>query len=168
MTPSTVSAKDIVIVPATVPAWMETEGAVVEFAGMVKSNVRPPVANWIAGSSTPVPLGVKVRVNTPVIATGYPLCNWRLMLGCWPDEVVAGALRVALSGGAVTVKLWGRLTCTGDELDTVMFSVPNVRRSAAGMLAVNEVELTNVVGSAVPLTWITEPLVKPLPETEIG
>ena len=53
-TPPVVRARVTVMVPATVPVCSATAGVVVVPAGTVKFNVRPPVENWTAGSSTPL------------------------------------------------------------------------------------------------------------------
>ena len=61
-----------VAVPAIVPVCNCTAGVAIEFAGMLKSIVRPPVANSTVGSSfTPAEAtGVNVRVSAPASGNG--------------------------------------------------------------------------------------------------
>ena len=59
------------MVPATVPVCRATCGVVVDAAGIVNVSVRPPVENWIAGSSKPLDsLDANVRVSVPVKVEG--------------------------------------------------------------------------------------------------
>src|SRR5215831_13546116 len=60
------------IVPETVPVWrpmsLAVKTAAVERAGTVKVTVRPPVENWMAGSSIGLAeLGWNVSVTWPVM-----------------------------------------------------------------------------------------------------
>ncbi len=61
--------------PAMLPVCNANCGAAkvacVELAAMVKSAERPPVENWIEGSSTGfAPAGANARFSRPVMATG--------------------------------------------------------------------------------------------------
>jgi hypothetical protein len=54
------------------------------FAGTVKFALRPPVANWTAGSSLGTSaVGVKVKTSWPVKGTAVGAVKSTPTLGCW-------------------------------------------------------------------------------------
>src|SRR5215469_16291951 len=84
------------MVPETVPAWNctcfdEPNTASVVFAGMVKLIVRPPLANWMFGSS-PKEFDANDNVSLPVRSIGYGCASESPTEGCCSAVAVAGTL----------------------------------------------------------------------------
>lgn len=101
----------MVIVPATVPVCTPMLAVeAVEPALMVTLAVRPPVENWMFGSSAP-DIGVKVSVRFIVTSTGYDTVNVTGVVDC-----VAG---FAVGGNPVKT----RAGATGNTADRVTVSL---------------------------------------------
>jgi hypothetical protein len=82
-----------------------------------------------------------------------------------PNVAVLGeAVRVSVGTGLLMVTVWtDEVPPPGVALTTVTDALPAVATSEAGTVAVNEAALTNVVASAVPFQFTTEPPTKLVP-----
>src|ERR1700722_20104224 len=90
----------MVIVPATVPVCTPMFALeVVDPALIVSDAVRPPVENWMFGSSAPE-TGAKVSVRFTVTSTGYAAPNVTEAVDCVPGFAVAGKPVIVKAGAA--------------------------------------------------------------------
>lgn len=131
-------------------------------AGTVNVWVRPPLANWIEGSSTPS-TPTKLSVNVPVSGTGYAEFSVKLSVGCSAGAAVDGPLKLAAGVGA-----WICSVIAFEVVDwlgsvTVIFSNCTVCSRFGGTVAVTSVAETYAVATAVPFTCTTLFGRKPVP-----
>ncbi len=163
-TPADVTASVTVAVPAMVPVCNCTAGVAVEFAGMLKPMVRPPVANCTVGSSaTPAEaIGANVRVSAPASGNGYGFVRVNVSAGCSPEVAVEGPDRTNC-GAAATVNVAAAVTVSLAESATVIKPVPAEAKKLAGRVAVRLVVLTSVEGIAVPFNRTVSVLAKLVP-----
>jgi hypothetical protein len=108
--------------------------------------------------------GVPFQLTTELLTKFVPVSV--IPVATAPTVAELGAMDVSAGAGLLIAKLCPvDVPPPGVGLKTVTEGVPELARSEAGTAAVSEVALTNVVVSAVPFQFTTEPATKFVPVT---